>query len=277
MARRSGVVIVALLGFAVGLFTAPKPTTPGQLPIPAHVSTTTLSGPLILPSSSRSVLGAQTIDPLDFIAEINAARETIGVPALRINTTLMRAAKLRVAVIKKHQNFSHQDPFEGIELGTVLPKVHYSFSYATENIGMGGLSAKNFVDGFLNSPSHKQNLLNPTLTETGAAIDDGPYQQYYVNYAVQLFAIPAGTDEYLGYKQGDIDLYEAQLSAVTSQLNPIVRLVTWYKYSKTYKPSRYTNLKRQQQILIRLLTTMKQSQPFTNSDVALLYEFNSLL
>ena len=178
-----------------------------RLPVPQNIPEITYSGPLTLSHVSQSVLGAETIDPIDFVAEINKERAKVGAPELRLNTTLMKAAKLRSDVILKHQNFSHQDPYEGIELGTVLPKLNYHFVYATENIGMGGVSAPDFVNGFMHSASHRENLLDPRLTETGAAIEDGQYQSWYVNVAVQLFAIPGGKDELRGYSDADQRVY----------------------------------------------------------------------
>ncbi len=270
-------VLMMGLSFFVGLKTAPKHTALVQLPVPTHISKTSVSGPLTLTTISDSVLGAQAIDPIDFVDEINKMRTKSNAPPLRLNTTLMKAAKMRADVIKKHQNFSHQDPYEGIELGTVLPKLQYTFKYATENIGMGGLSASNFVEGFMNSTSHRTNLLDPTLTDTGAAIVDGPYKQYYVNYAVQLFAIPGGTEEYLGYKDTEKQLYEAEFAAVNANLHPLIWFVERMKQNPRYTNKYYNKLTRQKEILETVLSRMRETKPLNNQDVALILEFNTLL
>lgn len=266
-----------LLCFAYGFNTAPKHATLVQLPVPVRISQTSLSGPLTLSTVGDSVLGAQAIDPVDFVEEINKMRAKTNAPALRLNATLMRAAKMRAEVIKKYQNFSHQDPYEGIELGTVLPKLQYSFVYASENIGMGGISASNFVEGFMNSTSHRNNLLDPTLTDTGAAIVEGPFKQYYVNYAVQLFAIPGGTAEYLGYNDTEKQLYEAEYTAVNANLHPLIWFVQRLKKNPRYTDAYYNKLKRQQVILGAILSRMRETKPLNNQDVAMILEFNTLL
>jgi len=266
-----------LAAFIYGFTTASKQTILIPLPVPVQISQTSLSGPLTLSTVENSVLGAQTIDSIDFVDEINAARTKANIPELRLNATLMRAAKMRANVIKKYQNFSHQDPYEGIELGTVLPKLQYSFIYASENIGMGGISASNFVEGFMNSTSHRKNLLDPTLTDTGAAIVDGPYKQYHVNYAVQLFAIPGGQDEYLGYKNTEKQLYEAEFAAVNANLHPLIWFVQRLKKNPRYTDAYYEKLKRQQIILKTILSRMRETKPLNNHDVALILEFNTLL
>lgn len=266
-----------IAGFIIGFRLAPRPHALQPLPVPDHVSRVAFSGPLILTHLNQSVLGAQAIDPVDFVNEINKAREKVGAPALRLSTTLMRAANMRAQVIQKYQNFSHQDPHEGIELGTVLPKLNYHFVYATENIGMGGISAPDFVNGFMNSTTHRNNLLDPKLTDTGAAFADGPYKQYYVNYAVQLFAIPGGKEEYLGYKEHDRELYEAELAKVTAHLHPLVWMVGYLKRNPLYTGTYRTKLVKQRRILESVLSRMRKSQPLENSDVALILEYNTLL
>ncbi len=268
---------ILTIGFIIGFRISPRPTSLLPLPVPTITKELSYSGPLALTNISQSVLGAQAIDPIDFVNEINSVREKAGAPFLRLSTTLMKAAAMRAEVIRKHQNFSHQDPFEGIELGTVLPKLEYAFVYASENIGMGGSSAQNFVAGFMNSTTHRNNLLDPTLTETGAAIVDGPYKQYYVNYAVQLFAIPGGRDEYLGYKDKDRLLYEKELLAVKKNLHPFVWLVARIKRNPLYTDAYHNKLIRQKMILETVLSLMRETKPLENKDVALILEYNALL
>lgn len=270
-------VIVGIAVIIANVATSSHPARLSPLPVPEHITQVAYSGPLTLTSVDESVLGAQTIDPIDFVNEINKEREKIGSPPLRLSTVLMDAAKLRVEVIRKYQNFSHQDPHEGIELLTVLPKLNYHFVYASENIGMGGVSAPDFVNGFMHSTYHRENLLNPRLTETGAAIVDGPYQQYYVNFAVQLFAIPGGRDEYLGYTQTERARYEEARSALAARLNPVHRIIQQILKNPDYTDDQMEKYSRQREILETVLTRMRNSEPLESPHVALILEYNALL
>ncbi len=254
-------------------FFSPPPSSP--LPVPHRLSETRLAGPLALSHIETSVLGTQTIDPVDFVAEINKERQKVGAPPLRMNNVLMQAATMRAAVIKKYQNFSHQDPHEGIELTTVLPKLNYHYVYASENIGMGGLSSADFVNGFMHSTSHRENLLDARLTDTGAAIVDGPYHEYYVNYAVQLFAIPGGQDEFLGYTKSDRDTYERALLSISRSLHPM-RLGA-LKLFKQYNEKKIEGIRKQKQILVTVVSKMQKNIPLENNDVALILQYNTLL
>lgn len=270
--------LLLFVAFFMGFSRAPKTRSLTTLPVPNHVSTLSYSGPLILPLTTyKNILGAETISPVEFVEVINRERENVNAPPLRLNTTLMRAAKLRADVMRDHQNFSHQDPYEHIELGTVLPKLNYRFVYAEENIGMGGVSAPDFVNGFMNSSRHRQALLDPRFTETGAAFTDGPYDRWYVNYAVQIFAIPNGTDEYLGYNSIQKETYESMLAAVEENLNPLLWTVARLSRNPRYTDTYYRSLTRQRMILRTIVPIMQKQKPLTNEDVSLILEYNGLL
>lgn len=273
--RYSFLATVALV-LTVAVTPAPK-LTQTPIRIPDHVTQLSYSGPLSFETLGVSVLGAATIDPIDFVNEINKERAKISAPALRLSTVLMKAAQMRADVILKHQNFSHQDPHEGIELGTVLPKLNYHYIYAAENIGMGGVSAPDFVNGFMNSTHHKATLLDPRLTETGAAIVDGPYFQYYVNIAVQLFSIPGGPEEMLGYTAAEKIQYEKTLTALSGRLNPIRRFTQQILGNPEYSDTSVEKFTRQKKILETVLTRMRNNEPLQNNDVALILEYNGLL
>ncbi|MFC1626771.1 CAP domain-containing protein [Patescibacteria group bacterium] len=245
-------------------------------PIP-QVSTISLPGPYISPSHDTSVLGAEEfIDPLEIIALINEERAKKNSPPLRAHRTLIEAAKLRANVILKYHNFSHHDPYEHIELSTVLPKVGYSFTYATENIGMGDSSARGFVFGFMHSTSHRENLLNPILQDTGVAIVTGPYKHYYVNIAVQLFAIPAGKSEYLGYTTNEIKIYKDAIKTIKAQI-AYAKLQTLLHMldNKTYYIEWLNMLTEQKSIAEEIYTIMNDEQPLKTHHVRLIQQYNN--
>lgn len=269
-----------LLILFIGLFYLSRPLNQDKkltsLRIP-QINQVFLPDPLELPNIITNILGAQTIDSEEVVKYVNIEREKVGVLPLRISPILVQGAALRADVILKYQNFSHQDPYENIELGTVLPKLNYHFIYASENIGMGGISAEDFVKGFMNSKSHKENLLDPKLTNTGVAIVTGPYKQYYVNIAVQLFAIPGGKDEYLGYNKQDKEKYETLLYTLNFKLNPIVWNVSKLMDNQQFNDNEYRKYSKQRELLAKVYSPMKEGKPLTNVEVALIQEYNSSL
>jgi hypothetical protein len=270
------VLFIACAGFLVGFaLTHPSQNPNPILPVP-NVAQIFLPPPLTLIPPDSNVLGAETFDPLSLIRTINEERVKRSIKPLRVSELLMKAAKMRADILLKYQNFSHQDPYEHIELATVLPKVSYHFVYAGENIGMGGGSAADFTVGFIASTYHRQMLLRPDMVDTGAAVVTGPYKQYYVNYAVQLFAIPGGTDESLGYSVSDIQRYKEQLSYLDGQLSPIRWLVGKTLQKNIYTDTRYKTLSRQKLVLSAVYRRMQQKEPLDDNDALLVQEYNRL-
>ena len=72
----------------------------------------------------------------------------------------------------------------------------YAYCNVSENIGFEYNSrgfatdtlARNFVDGWRNSPTHRANMLDPVVSQTGVAVIRGTKGEYF---AVQVFARPA--------------------------------------------------------------------------------------
>lgn len=267
---------IIIFGFTAGLLlTFPKKNPNPLLPVP-QVSQVVLPPPLALNIASSNILGAETFDPLSLIRAVNVVRIKKDINPLRVNDSLMKAAKMRVDVIRKYENFSHSDPFEHTELITILPKVHYHYAFAGENIGMGGGSAVDFTNGFMASTYHREMLLRPDLVDTGAAVVTGPYKQYFVNYAVQLFTIPGGIEETRGYSNEDIKRYKAQLSYINDQLSPVRWIVGKMFQKDVFTDSRYKMLSRQKIVLYAVYRRMLKNEPLDTNDALLIQEYNRL-
>lgn len=273
-------ILFLLVGVFAFTFVAPKKPVPpkqfSELSIPKEPGIV-LPDPLALNLTTKSPYVLGTVDPNDIITYINEERMKTGARPLRVNPILTKAAEMRANVILKHQNFSHQDPFEGIQLDTVLPLLKYPFTWASENIGMGDNTARAFANGFMNSPSHKANLLNPYLVETGGAVVTGPYKQYYVNIFVQIFAIPTDPKTYVGYTDKDFQDYKQLLADITTQLEDTRARRTKDPDNAEYYDKWERILIRQQEIVATLVHTMAQDQPFARMMIALIKEYNTNL
>jgi hypothetical protein len=142
---------------------------------------------------------------------------------------------------------------------------------------MGGISAEDFVGGFMHSTSHRENLLNANLSDTGVAVVSGPFKQYYVNIAVQLFAIPGSQEDVLGYKKEDVENYKSQLALVNAKINPL-----FWEINKLIDPTDFSDenrrkLARQKEILENVYSLMKENKPLGDKQVAMILEYNNTL
>lgn len=244
------------------------------LPVPQS-SSVSFPGVYESEQPKGNVLGSQPVEPRDLITYINEERMKRGVRPLRVSAVLMKAAQMRADTIMKHQNFSHQDPYDGIQLDTVLPLLKYPFSWASENIGMGDTTARAFVSGFMNSPSHRANLLNPELVETGVSVVSGPYKQYYVNVAVQLFAIPVDRSTFLGYTEKDVEEYKTLLGEIGKQMELTKKLKEKNPEQAEYYERWQQLLIRQQEIIATLSHTMSEEKPLAKELIAMIKEYNA--
>ena len=91
-----------------------------------------------------------------------------GLPALKLNQELLRAANIRVGEIA--QSFSHTRP-DGTPCFTVLEDCELSFLTAGENIAQGYATAQEVMAGWMQSEGHRVNILNGGFSMLGVGYD----------------------------------------------------------------------------------------------------------
>lgn len=112
--------------------------------------------------------------------------------------------------------FSHTRP-DGTTCFSVLAEQDIFYRSVAENIAAGQSSAEQVINSWWNSPGHKQNMMNASLTHLGVGYSQDT-NGYFRHYWVQLFvggcqfeslSVKGGTD--LSVKKGstisDMDLY----------------------------------------------------------------------
>ena len=256
MKPASFLLTLTLLVLGVSLLRIQTKTLPPKIYLP----------PVLDLTQNKSVLGWDTdpITPTQIIDIANASRKTRNVPILHPHPKLMAAAQIRAEVMLKTQNVSHQDPFEGKNLAAVLPQSGYQFIYASENIALAQGNAAGIVAGFLNSPSHKINLLDPNLIETGVGIVKGRVGENFVVIVAHLFAIPRDLSPYQGYSVGNISYLEKARNFLSDQLS-------------MSNPARAKIVKRQIEIIDQLKSLVDPSLPYREFQYDLLREYQENL
>jgi len=116
----------------------------------------------------------------------NQERELIGVSSLKENELLNQAAYLKAQDMMNQDYFSHQSP-AGITPWYWFEQVGYNYSTAGENLGIGFLDSEEIYLAWDNSPSHKENLLNPKYEDIGIAVLSGNFDGSQTTVVVQLF------------------------------------------------------------------------------------------
>jgi hypothetical protein len=139
----------------------------------------------LLPASTRA-LGVSEIIDLS-----NAARVDNGLPAFNYNSKLASAAQAKAEHMKANQYFEHIAP-DGTTGWYFMEQNGYAYSSAGENLAATNEGSNAVVDGWLNSPGHRANLLSNEYLEVGYGI---VYPDKFENYSgiyfvVALYAVP---------------------------------------------------------------------------------------
>ncbi len=116
----------------------------------------------------------------------NKARQEQGLPALKHNRILDWAAKKKAEDMLRGNYFSHTSP-EGIKPWHWFKQAGYNYTFAGENLAMNFIEAEDAVAAWLNSPSHRDNILSKNYEDTGVAVAVGVLGGQETTLVVQLF------------------------------------------------------------------------------------------
>ncbi|AQZ66890.1 Transporter [[Actinomadura] parvosata subsp. kistnae] len=102
----------------------------------------------------------------------NAARARRGCGPLRVDSALMRSARTHSLEMARTGRLSHNSP-DGASPWDRMERAGYRWG-AAENIGAGYGTAQEAVDGWLDSPDHRRNILDCGLKAIGVGVASGP-------------------------------------------------------------------------------------------------------
>jgi len=125
----------------------------------------------------------------DLIKLTNATRESLGFQPLKESPVLEEAAYLKAEDMIENDYFAHQSP-TGISPWHWFREAGYNYQYAGENLAIGFFESEEVNKAWIDSLSHKRNLLNPNYSEIGIAVLKGDFQGKETSVVVQLFGTP---------------------------------------------------------------------------------------
>ncbi|HXK37561.1 MAG TPA: CAP domain-containing protein [Candidatus Paceibacterota bacterium] len=196
--------------------TPKTPITTNQAPKAA------ISQPIVKIAPKPSALTPSKLDALEIIVITNQERAKDGAQALTWNPKLAEEALAKAKDMIAKQYFAHKSP-DGVNVSDLAAIHGYAYSLVGENLALGDFkSSSDVMDGWMNSPGHRANILKKAYTEIGVAAIMGAYEGRQVWYAVQEFgrpppdcALPDPKKETL------IKNSEAKLDELTAQLNAL--------------------------------------------------------
>ena len=199
--------------------------------------------PLVINTkANQSVLTKEKI-----IAYTNAQRYDNGnlFPLIE-NAVLSEAARAKAQDMFNKQYFEHISP-SGVTPGDLVESFGYQYIVTGENLIMGNFSdEKELVQHWMDSPGHRENILNEKYKEIGVAIIKGNFEGKSVWIGVQEFglslSICAKPPDFL---KNQIDANKAQLDEIFLRLQQkLSELEATEKKSKEYnqRAQEYNNL-----------------------------------
>lgn len=144
------------------------------------------------PSVKPNVLGyASNISIQDVVALTNQKRAESGLPALALNQSLSAAAYTKGRDMIDRDYWAHVSP-DGVQPWKFFSDFGYKYRYAGENLARDFSTAGSAVDAWMNSPTHKENILNPKYKEIGIGVVEGDLAGSDTTIIVQFFGSTYG-------------------------------------------------------------------------------------
>lgn len=144
-----------------------------------------------LRATDNLVASTTTLTVAGVLRSTNEARSDNGdLPALRENRTLDAVAERRLDDMFAKQYFAHVSP-SGVAPSDVATTVGYAFLNFGENIALGNYrNDATLVTAWMNSPHHRENILNSKYKEIGIGVRPGLFKGEDAWLAVQVFGRP---------------------------------------------------------------------------------------
>jgi uncharacterized protein YkwD len=131
---------------------------------------------------------------------VNQERQAQGVSPVTLNDTLADEAAEYACEMIHYDFFGHTNPTTGSTLTDRAAEVHYDFWIIGENLAAGQRSPAQVMAEWMDSPCHRENIMNPAFTELGVAVRVGGD---YGFYWVQEFGRPFSAQPYGGPPYAD--------------------------------------------------------------------------
>jgi uncharacterized protein YkwD len=149
----------------------------------------------------------------------NLAREKNGLSPLKENTKLDSSAKIKVEDMFSQQYFAHQSP-SGLGVSDLAKNAGYDFIAIGENMALGNFNDDQaLVEAWMQSPGHRENILNSKYQEIGVSVINGTYEGETTWIAVQHFGMPASAClEVSQTLRSTIDTNQTKLQEMLAQI-----------------------------------------------------------
>ena len=140
---------------------------------------------------SVNIAQAASFAASNIVSLTNAERIQDGQGALTVNPKLSAAAAAKANDMFANQYFAHTSP-TGVTPWDFIKAAGYTYTWAGENLAIGYENDPNeLMADWMNSTTHRENILNASFREIGVAVVDGVYENEATTIVVQEFGTSA--------------------------------------------------------------------------------------
>ncbi len=128
-----------------------------------------------------------TVDKV--ISQTNSERQKLGLAPLKYNATLSQSATAKAQDMFANNYWAHNSP-EGKTPWDFFKSVGYQYSVAGENLAKDFYDTDGLIKAWMNSPTHRDNIVNSKYQEIGIGVVNGILNGVKTTLVVQHFALP---------------------------------------------------------------------------------------
>lgn len=129
------------------------------------------------------------ISSQEVVKLINLSRTQSNLSPLNINPTLSKVAQSKATDMTKNHYFSHTSP-QGVTPWHWFESHNYFYKYAGENLAINYNDAQEEHAAWMDSPTHKKNILSSNFNEIGIATATGIINGKRSKITVTVFGTP---------------------------------------------------------------------------------------
>ena len=145
--------------------------------------------------TSPQILGfATNIQVDDLYSLINQERQEAGLASLSRNSKLENAAKAKAQDMFNKDYWAHYAPDGSTTPWQFITASGYSYKYAGENLAKDFDTSSGVVDAWMNSSSHRANIVNGNYKNMGIVAINGVLQGEETTLIVNFFATPLASN-----------------------------------------------------------------------------------
>lgn len=136
--------------------------------------------------AAPQILGVAKFTAEQIVALTNAKRQANGLELLSFNPSLAQAAAAKARDMFAEDYWAHSSP-TGVTPWSFITGAGYKYIFAGENLARDFTNADSTVEAWMNSPSHRSNLLDKNFKEIGVAVASGKLGGGESTLVVQMF------------------------------------------------------------------------------------------